>query len=259
MASRIIVVTGAAGCIGRAITRLFIEQGDLVVGLDINKKSISEFTQELQNGRHSFIPAVIDITNETAVIEKMNDIERNIGPINTLVNNAGGNITTLLSETSSKEWLADIELNLNAAFYTTKAVLSFMESRLKGNIINIGSVNGLSIFGDPGYSAAKAGLINFTKFVATEYGSKGVRANIICPGSVATKAWKDMHTKKPDLFNKFNSLCSLNKITTPEDVAELVRFTASKAARAMNGSTLVLDAGLTAGIPSVMATFTNSQ
>ncbi len=257
MAKRIIIVTGAGGCIGKAISKSFLAQADIVVGIDINEISLNRIVNEFETYKSTFIPVCSDITNEADVIKQVNVIEKNIGQINTLVNNAGGNMTTLLSETTSKEWLADIELNLNAAFYTTKAVLPFMESRSHGNIINIASVNGLSIFGDPGYSAAKAGLINFTKFVATEYGPKGIRANVICPGSVATHAWQEMHKKDPELFKKFQSLCSLEQIATPSDIAELVTFTASKAARAMNGSTLVIDAGLTAGIPSVMSTFTN--
>lgn len=257
MNKRNILITGAAGCIGKAICKRFLDQGEFVIAVDIDDEGLKKLGEEMPYSKEYLHTLVLDVTNEKLVKEKINELESHHNPISVVVNNAGGNLTSLMRDTTSKEWLADIELNLNAVFYICKAVISHMIIRKSGCIINIGSVNGLTVFGDPGYSAAKAGLINFTKLLATEYGPDGIRTNIVCPGSVKTKAWDSMSQKDPDLFEKFSSLCSLNKIATPDDVAALVRFVASDEASMMNGSTLVIDGGLTAGIPSVMHTFVN--
>ncbi|WP_440683457.1 SDR family oxidoreductase [Cysteiniphilum halobium] len=255
--SSIVLITGAAGSIGSAITQRFLMNGCTVIACDIDQSALMHLVSCHQEHQNRLEPILLDVTDEDAVNYQIIDILAKYKTIDTLVNNAGGNHSTLLDNTTSREWKLDLELNLNAAFYMSKAILPSMVKHGSGNIINIGSVNSTTIFGDPGYSAAKAGLINYTKFVATEYGPRGVRSNIVCPGSVKTKAWDDMLKQTPELYMKFSKLCSLGRIATPEDVAGVVSFLASSDAQMMNGSVLVVDGGLTAGIPEIMNNFTD--
>jgi NAD(P)-dependent dehydrogenase (short-subunit alcohol dehydrogenase family) len=256
MSTRIVLVTGAAGCIGRAITGRFLQQGETVIALDIDRDALSALPERLGVVSERLLPVEADVTDEPLIKRKVDELAAEVGPVSVLVNNAGGNRTTLLGETTAADWRADIELNLNAAFYMCSAVVPHMLAQKSGCILNIGSVNGLSVYGDPGYSAAKAGLIHFTRLLATEYGRRGIRSNVICPGTVKTEAWAAMLKARPSLFEKLRDLCSLGDIAAPEDVASLVRFLASDEARMIHGSTLVIDGGLSAGIPSVMSAFT---
>jgi len=117
--------------------------------------------------------------------------EAAFGPIGVLVNNAGGVTAPTLASTDEAAWLADLDLNLNGAWRCVRAVQDGMMARRKGIIINISSANATGIYGYPAYSAAKAGLEHFTRFLAVELGRYGVRANAIAPGSVKTQAWNE--------------------------------------------------------------------
>ncbi|MEM7151420.1 MAG: SDR family oxidoreductase [Myxococcota bacterium] len=254
---RITLCTGAAGSIGRAICRRLLDEGDIIVAVDKNEDGLGRLRETLAVADERLHLLGVDVTDAEALARGLEPITRTTGPVQLLINNAGGNRTTLLEETSIHDWKADIELNLNAAFYVFQQVLPGMLAAGRGCVLNIGSVNGLSTYGDPAYSAAKAGLISFTRSIATEYGRRGIRANIICPGTVKTEAWDEMLRQKPELFERLSAMCSLGDIATPEDVAACVRFLASDEARLIHGSTLVIDGGLTAGVPTVMNEFTN--
>jgi NAD(P)-dependent dehydrogenase (short-subunit alcohol dehydrogenase family) len=255
MSTGIVLVTGAAGSIGRAICRRFLLQGETVVALDVNAARLKRVPRQLRPAPGKLVTIVADVTDEASIRRAARDIDRTVGAVSVLVNNAGGNRTTLIAETTPLSWRADIELNLNSAFYLCRALLPGMLKRRQGCIINIGSVNGLAVYSDPAYSAAKAGLIHFTKFLATEFGRRGIRSNVVCPGTVRTEAWTKMLKRKPELFARLTDLCPLGEIATPDDVAAAVCFLASDDARRIHGSVLVVDGGLTAGNAAVMSAF----
>lgn len=256
--TEVAIITGAAGCIGRATSARLADRGDVVVLLDVDEPALGRALDELRSEHRRLEPMVCDVTDPERVRACMADVEARIGPIEILVNNAGGNRSTLLEETSVDDWRGDVELNLNASFYTCSAVVPAMRARGRGCIVNVGSVNGLAVFGDPGYSAAKAGLVQLTRQLATEYGPAGIRANVVCPGTVKTRAWAQLLERRPDLFQRLSALCSLGDIATPDDVAAAIAFLSSADARCIHGAVLVIDAGLTAGIPHVMRAFTNN-
>lgn len=252
---RVVIVTGAAGCIGTAICQRFLKEGDLVVAVDNNLDSLHSMPERMAINCDALVLRGADVANEEEVRQLVAEIIARFSRISVLINNVGGNKTTLFSNTSSSDWKADLDLNLNTAFYCAHYSLPYMVERGEGVIVNIGSVNGINIYGDPGYSAAKAGLINFTKFLATEYGGKGIRVNVVCPGTVKTEAWKEMLKKRPTFYDDIKKLYSSNKICDPNDVAGPVYFLCGQDAAGINGSTLVVDGGLTAGIPHIMKTF----
>jgi NAD(P)-dependent dehydrogenase (short-subunit alcohol dehydrogenase family) len=128
-----------------------------------------------------------------------------------------------------------------------EAVRGHMMAGSGGAIVNIGSVNGLSALGHPAYSAAKAGLENYTKALATEFGHHNIRANLVCPGTVRTPAWEARVRKNPQVFERLRKWYPLGRVAEPIDVARAVAFLASDAAGFINGTTLVVDGGLTAG------------
>ena len=129
----------------------------------------------------------------------------------------------------------------------TSLVLPEMEKREKGVVINISSVNGIQALGCPAYSAAKAGLISFTQNVATEYGPKGIRCNAVLPGTVETPVWKHRVEARPDVFEKVKSWYPVGRVGRPEDIAAAVAFLSADEAGFVNGASLAVDGGLTAG------------
>jgi NAD(P)-dependent dehydrogenase (short-subunit alcohol dehydrogenase family) len=122
-----------------------------------------------------------------------------------------------------------------------------MAKRGGGAIVFIASVNALAHFGNPAYAAAKAGLVALAKAIAVERGAEGVRANVICPGSVRTSAWDHRLRQSPDLLARVTPHYPLGRLVTPEEVAHTALFLASDAASGITGAVIPVDAGLTAG------------
>jgi len=152
-----------------------------------------------------------------------------------------------LARTTPGSFEEDVNANLNGAFNCAHAVVPAMKARRAGVIVNIGSVNGLSAFGDPAYSAAKAGLISLTRSLAMELGPYNIRANIICPGTVRTPIWRERLERRPELLKELERWYPLGRIVEPIEVARAVAFLASDAASAITGVMLPVDCGLMAG------------
>jgi NAD(P)-dependent dehydrogenase (short-subunit alcohol dehydrogenase family) len=122
-----------------------------------------------------------------------------------------------------------------------------MKRRRSGAIVIVGSVNGLATFGNPAYSAAKAALISLTRSMAVEYGPFGIRANIVCPGTVRTPAWTRRIARKPDVLDNLQKWYPLGRVAEPVDVARVIAFLASDDAAFVSGAVLPVDGGLMAG------------
>jgi NAD(P)-dependent dehydrogenase (short-subunit alcohol dehydrogenase family) len=122
-----------------------------------------------------------------------------------------------------------------------------MQAKGGGAIVNVGSVNGLSTFGDPAYSAAKAGMVSLTQSMAMEYGRYGIRVNIVCPGTVRTPIWQHRVDREPEILTKLGKWYPLGRVADPIDIAKAVGFLASDDAAAITGVVLPVDCGLTAG------------
>ena len=144
-------------------------------------------------------------------------------------------------------WDEDMAANLSGAYACAHAVLPQMVARKSGNIVNVGSVNGLGALGDPAYSAAKAGMISLTRSIAQEYGRYGIRANIVLPGTVRTPIWRERLARDPNVLKVLERWYPLGRIVEPEEVARVIAFLASEAASAVTGAAIPVDCGLTAG------------
>jgi len=182
-----------------------------------------------------------------AVASAFDAMTRTLGPVDILINNAGATLSPTLARTTPGSFEEDVNANLNGAFNCAHAVVPAMKERRAGVIVNIGSVNGLSAFGDPAYSAAKAGLISLTRSLAMELGPYNIRANIICPGTVRTPIWRERLERRPELLKELERWYPLGRIVEPIEVARAVAFLASDAASAITGVMLPVDCGLMAG------------
>lgn len=252
--ARVAVVTGAGGDIGRAIVLGLRRDGwEKVLAVDIN----SETAAVTASGDAGIVPFAADVTDPEAVAA-MAAAARRLGPVTLLVNNAGRAQVHSLAALDAAMLRSDLALNLEAAILCFKAVADDLAAR-QGVLINIASVNGVGVYGHPAYSAAKAGLIHFTRMVAVEYGRHGVRANAVAPGSVRTRAWEDRAAANPAVFEEIRRWYPLGRIAATDDVADAVRFLAGPAARSITGVCLPVDCGLTAGSAELARSFTQSD
>lgn len=256
--TKIAVVTGAAGDIGRDICEAMLAGGMKVAGLDRDGERLREIAKHLPNSGH-FLPLQADVTQMQSIVAAVQRANEELGPVSILVNNAGGITKPSLLTTQESDWLSDIDVNLNGPWRCIHALQDTFLRQRRGVIINIASVNGLGIFGHPGYSAAKAGLIHLTKFCAMELGKHGIRSVAICPGSVKTRIWRERQQLNPAIFEEVASWYPARDICTPKDVAALVMMAASDAMSLMNGAVITLDAGLTAGSDRFASLFTGEK
>lgn len=255
---KVALVTGAAGDIGHAICAALLSKGMKVAGLDRDGERLRELAPLLPNAA-SFLAVQGDVTRMDSVSAAVRGITQQLGEVSVLVNNAGGITKPSLLTTQEADWLSDIDLNLNGPWRCIHALQDTFVRRRSGVIVNIASVNGLGVFGHPGYSAAKAGLIHLTRFCAMELGKHGVRSVAICPGSVKTRIWRERAQLRPEIFEEVASWYPARDICTPQDVAALVGLAAGDDMRLMNGAVITLDGGLTAGSDRFASLFTGEQ
>ncbi|KAK2750804.1 hypothetical protein FQN55_001814 [Onygenales sp. PD_40] len=265
----IALITGGAGDIGRAIATRLAESHDLVVLVDIDEAKAQDVTATLNKTNSQDNPAdqpakkftyfICDITSPTQVSELASKVSLLPGTLQTLINNAGATWTDSLHQMTPDLWKRETSLNIDAAFYIFHAFADTLK-HTHGNLVNIASLNGLSVFGNPAYSAAKAGLIHLTRSIAVEYARFGVRANAVAPGTVKTHAWEERVRAHPDVFEDVMRLYPLKRTIEPGDVANAVAFLSSDVlAGAITGVCLPVDAGLMAGQTAVARAVTQCE
>ncbi len=244
-AGKIVLITGAAGGIGRELCRNFAVEGAKIGAIDRDNK-LTEFAEELRGSGTEVSIAICDIGDAATMRDAVGGIEKDLGAFDIVVNNAGFSGAPVLEQTTAEIWASDINGNLNGAYHCTSAAIEGMKEK-GGAIVNISSINGITALGDPAYSAAKAGLISYTKSLAMEYGRFGIRANVICPGTVRTPIWDHRIEKEPEIFERLVRWYPLKRVADPIDIARVVMFLASEDAAAITGAMLPVDCGLSAG------------
>jgi 3-oxoacyl-[acyl-carrier protein] reductase len=239
---QVAIVTGASRGIGRAIAvALAAEGAKVVVNYASSASAAEEVVAEIKSKGGEAIAFHADVSHESQVDSLLKSAIDTWGRIDVLVNNAGITRDTLLLRMKLEDWQAVINLNLTGVFLATRAVSKVMLKQKSGRIINIASVAGQ--MGNPGqgnYSAAKAGVIGFTKTVAKEMASRGITVNAVAPGFIATDMTADL--KNIDDILKF---IPLGRYGQPEEIAGMVRFLAADPAAAyITGQVFNVDGGM---------------
>ncbi len=245
---KVVIITGGAGGIGTATTRRFAREGCKIVVTDILGDKLNEAVEELKKSGCQVIGVKADITDLSEAETVAKAAVDEFGRIDILANVAGGAIGAEIGPfANSREevWNKIIDLNLYGAMNCTRAVINHMIKQKSGKVVSIASVAGM--FGQSGtadYSAAKAGIIGFTKALAKEVGQYGINANAVSPGIIGT----DRVLAFPEEFKQnFVQKIFLKRLGKPEDIANAMAFLASDEAGYITGETIIVDGGVTLG------------
>jgi len=242
MEGRVALVTGASRGIGKAILHALGKAGAVVIGTATSESGAAAITQSLLDVGLKGEGLMLDVTDATRVEGVIEAIQAKQGRIDILVNNAGITRDNLLMRMKDDEWNAILDTNLSSVFRLSRAVLRPMMKARFGRIISIASVVGTAgNAGQTNYSAAKAGMIGFSKSLAQEVGSRGITVNCVAPGFIDT----DMTRALPEAArSKLLERIPLGKLGTAEDIANAVVFLASDAAGYVTGTTLHVNGGM---------------
>ena len=239
MAQRVAVVTGGTRGIGAAISRMLKDKGYKVGATYAgNDAAAQKFKAETGIAVYKF-----DVCDFAACQTAVAQIEKDLGAVEVLVNNAGITRDSTMRRLTRDMWEAVIDTNLGSCFNMSKAVWEGMNTRGFGRIVNIGSINGQGgQYGQVNYAAAKSGIHGFTKALAQEGASKGITVNAIAPGYVATentKALRQDEVRMRDLVARIPA----GRFADPAEISGAAVFLASPAASYVTGSVLVVDGG----------------
>jgi len=244
MKDRVAIVTGGSRGIGRAICLALAERGAKVVAAARSADALMELTEEARRRElsGSIEPAVLNVTDHTAIDPFVDGVAERLGRVDILVNNAGITRDGLAMSMDDAQFDEVLTTNLRAVFWLTRAVTRLMVRQRYGRIINIGSVSGL--MGNPGqanYAASKAGLIGLTKSLAKELGRRKITCNVVAPGFVNT----DMTVALPEKLKEgAKELIPLGRFGDVAEIAAVVAFLADDAASYITGQVIVVDGGL---------------
>jgi 3-oxoacyl-[acyl-carrier protein] reductase len=240
--NKIALVTGATRGIGKSIALELAKQGATVIGTATTESGAETIKAYFSAAGLSGTAVVLDVTKADSIQNTLASIEEKTGAPQILVNNAGITRDNLLLRMKDDEWDDVINTNLSAVFRLTKSVIRAMVKARWGRVISISSVVGS--MGSPGqanYAAAKAGLIGFNRSLAQELATRGITANIVAPGYIATDMTEAL---TEDQKTKILSRIPMQAIGQPQDIANAVAFLASDAAAYITGETLHVNGGM---------------
>jgi 2-hydroxycyclohexanecarboxyl-CoA dehydrogenase len=244
---RAAIVTGAGSGIGRGIALALARAGARVAVVDVNEAGARAVVREIENESGTAEAYKTDVTKKAEVDRMVALVSKRWGSVDILVNNAGWDRPIPFIETTEEFWEKILAINLKSVFICTKAVLEVMVKQGAGKIINISSDAGrVGSTGEAIYSAAKGGIIAFTKTIAREMARYHINVNCVCPGPSDTPLFQEEFAKKsPRLAESLTRFIPWGRLGTPEDVAPAVVFLASDAAEYITGQTLSVSGGLT--------------
>jgi 3-oxoacyl-[acyl-carrier protein] reductase len=242
MSQRVILVTGANGGLGRAISRTFLEESaDNVVWLGVRKGKENAEQLRAQFAERCFL-VDLDVTQAGSWQSAVAALLAKHGRLDVLVNNAGKHSDALLATMPQQAWDEVLQTNLNGAFHGCQAVLPTMISQRSGRIVNVASLSALlAPAGQTNYAAAKAGLVALTQSLAKEVARLNITVNAVCPGFVETEALAALGEEER---RAAQAKIPMRRFGRPEEIAAAVRFLACSQASYITGSILKVDGGI---------------
>lgn len=262
LAGEVAIVTGGTRGIGRAIVDRFAEEGASVVVSARGEEDVETIAAELESEYGTAAAGIAcDVTDPVEVAALIDATVDRFGGIDVLVNNAGGSIDDdNLHRVSEDAWDRTVELNLKSLFLASREALPVMVEGGGGSIVQMSSVNGLDGIGQIAYSAARSGVIGLSRLIATQYGRHGIRSNVLCPGTIETDRRSESmdrvgesrasgeHDGEWTQRDQWVDQYPQGRFGRPEEVADAALFLASPMSSFVNGTDLVVDGGLTAGL-----------
>ena len=253
LAGKSAVVTGAASGIGRETALRFAEEGAAVICADRDAAGADAVSASIVANGGTAHSVRADITSQREVERLADEALAACGTIEVLVNNAGVTILGGVAELSEADWQREIDINLSGAYRVSKAFWPHFAEAGGGAILSTASIAGvIAAPQDAAYVASKAGLIMLTRCMALDGAAAGIRANCICPGFVDTPMFDGFLAEQRDpraALERAASRTPLGRIGTPRDIADGFVYLASDDAKWMTGTALIIDGGLTAGLP----------
>ena len=236
------IITGGGTGIGLATARAFYQEGAKIILFGRRKEKLEKAVEKLGD---SAIIVQGDMTNNNDLDQLINETLHNFKKIDILVNNAGLFNGAPLHEISDSQWDEIMNINIRSVFQLTRRVLPAMLSQKYGSIIHISSILGLiAVPQVAAYNVSKGALNQFSRSIAVEYGSSGIRSNSICPGLIATDMTADL-MKDADLMKEWSKDYPIGRFGKPEDVANACLYLASDESSFVTGITLPVDGGFT--------------
>jgi 3-oxoacyl-[acyl-carrier protein] reductase len=243
---QVAVVTGGSRGIGRAVVKALAAEGAKVaVVYRGSKEAAEELVREVTQAGGSALALQIDVADTAAVQAGVERVEKELGPVDVLVNNAGVIHDDLFVRLEPEQWNKVIQTNLGGTYNFCRAVAYPMMKRRRGRIVNVSSVAAEHVnMGQTNYAASKGAINAFTRALAVELASRGVTVNAVAPGFIETDMSAAVRNKAGDLIKKF---IPMRRIGTPEDVAKVVAFLAGPDSAYITGQVLTVDGGLSLG------------
>ncbi|MGE5097703.1 MAG: acetoacetyl-CoA reductase [Betaproteobacteria bacterium] len=243
MSQRTALVTGGMGGLGEAICMKLARMGiKVVVTYSPGNTKHSDWLKEMADRDYVFSAYPCDVSDFESCQKMVEQVQKEVGPIDILMNNAGITRDMTFKKMNKVDWDAVIHTNLDSVFNVTKPIVDGMVERGWGRVINVSSVNGQKgAFGQTNYSAAKAGMHGFTKALALEVARKGVTVNTISPGYIGTKMV--LAIPKDVLDTKIVPQIPLGRLGKPEEVAGLCAYLASDEAAFVTGANIAINGG----------------
>jgi 2-hydroxycyclohexanecarboxyl-CoA dehydrogenase len=246
---KVAIVTGGGGGIGDAVCRRFAEEGSIVAVFDLNGDAAGKTVAAIRSAGGRARDYVVDIADQARVIAAVAEVERDLGPIDVLVNNAGWDRAAGFLDSGKELWEKIVAINLYGPLHMHHAVLKGMSQRGRGSVVNVASDAGrVGSSGESVYSLCKGGLIAFTKTLARELAKKQINLNVVCPGPTDTALFKDF-CGEGEYGDKLRSALTrsipFGRLGQPGDLPGAICFLASDDAAFITGQVLSVSGGLT--------------
>lgn len=249
LTGKVVVVTGGGGGIGSAICRRFAEEGASVAVFDINKAAGRKVVETMRSEGAAHSAYAADVTSQQSVTEAVAQAERELGPVDVLVHNAGWDRAENFLETDKKLWDQIVGVNLYGALYMHHAVLKGMSERGSGRVVNIASdAARVGSSGEAVYSFCKGGLIAFSKTLARELARRRININVVCPGPTDTPLLRDAFgdgERGDKMRTALARAIPFGRLGQPDDLPGIVAFLASDDAAFITGQVVSVSGGLT--------------